>query len=125
MLMPLPLRKLRAMHSIRPSQVVEVLRPPNPSRDLKPAPNHKSKKKPIMKLKLSSGLIVALFILAGTLHAAPLTTVFIYQGRLLDKGELATGSYDLHFTLYPGGSGGSQIGSALTNANVGVSNGLF
>src|SRR5258708_17074037 len=113
------------MHSIRPSQVVEVLRPRNPFRDLKPAPNHKPKKEPLMKLKLSSGLIVALFILAGTLHAAPLTTVFTYQGRLLDKGEPATGLYDLRFTLYPGSSGGSPAGSVLTNASVGVSNGLF
>src|SRR5438445_1173395 len=125
MLSPLPLRKLRATHSIRPSQVVEVLRPRNPFRDLKPAPNHRPKKEPLMKLKLSSGLIVALFILAGALRAAPLTTAFTYQGRLLDKGELATGSYDLHFTLYSGSSGGSQIGSALTNTSVGISNGLF
>src|SRR5713101_7701747 len=113
------------MHAIRPSQVVEVLRPRNPFRDLKPAPNHRPKKEPLMKIKLSSGLIVALFILAGTLRAAPLTTAFTYQGRLLDKGELATGLYDLRFALYPGSSGGSQIGSALTNASVGVSNGLF
>src|SRR5260370_29725347 len=83
------------------------------------------KKEPLMKIKAVSGLIVALFILAGTLRAAPLTTAFTYQGRLLDKGELATGSYDLHFALYAGSSGGSQIGSALTNASVGVSNGLF
>src|SRR5260370_20574087 len=78
-----------------------------------------------MKIKASSGLIVALFILVGALRAAPLTTAFTYQGRLLDKGELASGLYDLRFTLYPGSSGGSQIGSALTNASVGVSNGLF
>jgi len=56
----LPLRKLRAMHPIHPSWVVEVLRPRNPFRDLKPAPNHKPKKKPLMKIKLSSGLIAAL-----------------------------------------------------------------
>ena len=78
-----------------------------------------------MKIKSSSGLIAALFISVGALRAAPLTTAFTYQGRLLDKGELATGSYDLHFALYSGSSGGSQIGSALTNASVGVSNGLF
>src|SRR5229473_2109281 len=78
-----------------------------------------------MKIKLTSGLIVALFILVGALRAAPLTTAFTYQGRLLDKGELASGLYDLRFTLYPGSSGGSPAGSVLTNASVGVSNGLF
>src|SRR5713101_10063975 len=89
------------------------------------SPNHRTKKVPLMKIKLSSGLIAALFILVGIVRAAPLTTAFTYQGRLLDKGELATGSYDLHFTLYSGSSGGSQIGSALTNTSAGISNGLF
>src|SRR5260370_23128875 len=124
MLLPLPLRKLRAMHPIRPSQVVEVLRPRNPFRDVKPAANHKPKREPLMKIKLSSGLLVALFILVGALRAAPLTTAFTYQGRLLDKGELATGSYDLHFALYAGSSGARQIGSALPTPRVGASNGF-
>src|SRR5260370_28944625 len=83
------------------------------------------KKEPLMKIKAVSGLIAALFILAGIVRAAPLTTAFTYQGRLLDKGELASGLYDLRFTLYPGSSGGSPAGSVLTNASVGVSNGLF
>src|SRR6266849_3686026 len=113
------------MHPIHLSRVVEVLRSRNPFRDLKPAPNHRPKKEPLMKIKLSSGLLVALFILVGALRAAPLTTAFTYQGRLLDKGEPASGLYDLRFTLYPGSSGGSPAGSVLTNASVGVSNGLF
>ncbi len=36
-----------------------------------------------------------------------------------------TGTYDLTFSLYNAGTGGSQTGSLLTNSAVGVTNGLF
>src|SRR5258708_7065740 len=86
-------------------------------------PNHRPKKEPLMKIKLTSGLIAVLFILVGALRSAPLTTAFTYQGRLLDKGELATGSYDLHFALYSGSSVGTQTASPLTTASAALSTG--
>ncbi len=52
-------------------------------------------------------------------------TVFTYQGRLNLNGNPANGSYDLSFGLYATNSGGSLIGTALTNFAVPVSNGLF
>src|SRR5262245_46889686 len=52
-------------------------------------------------------------------------TAFTYQGRLNDGGLPASGNYDLKFALYNALSGGSAVGSAQTNAPVGVSNGLF
>ena len=53
------------------------------------------------------------------------STAFTYQGRLLDGGQPATGSYDLQFRLTDALSGGNPIGAALTNAPVLVTNGLF
>lgn len=52
-------------------------------------------------------------------------TAFTYQGRLNDGTNLATGSYDLAFTLFSSSAGGGQVGAALTNAATTVSNGLF
>ncbi|MGD0811984.1 MAG: hypothetical protein ABSA83_00095 [Verrucomicrobiota bacterium] len=52
-------------------------------------------------------------------------TAFTYQGRLDNGTNPANGNYDLTFSLYNAGSGGSQVGSTITNLDVGVSNGLF
>jgi len=52
-------------------------------------------------------------------------TAFTYQGRLNNGTNPATGGYDLTFALYNAASGGSQIGSTVTNLGVGVTNGLF
>jgi hypothetical protein len=68
-------------------------------------------------------LVAAGGLLAPQLHAQG--TAFTYQGRLNDGGVPAGGNYDLKFTLYDGLTGGSIVGSPLTNAPVGVSNGLF
>jgi len=52
-------------------------------------------------------------------------TAFTYQGRLSNGTNPVTGGYDLTFALYNAGSGGTQIGSTVTNLGVGVTNGLF
>jgi hypothetical protein len=52
-------------------------------------------------------------------------TAFTYQGRLNDGANPANGIYDLRFAIYDSLTGGSQIGSPLTNSATGVSNGLF
>ena len=44
---------------------------------------------------------------------------------MLNGGNPASGSYDLKFTLFGGSSGGSAVAGPVTNAPVGVSNGLF
>ncbi len=53
------------------------------------------------------------------------TAAFTYQGRLLDNGGPANGSYDLQFTLADALANGNSIAGPLTNAAVGVTNGLF
>jgi hypothetical protein len=57
--------------------------------------------------------------------AAAQGTAFTYQGRLTDTGIAANGTYDFRFSIFDAGSGGSQIGDALTNPAVAVSGGLF
>lgn len=74
----------------------------------------------------------SVFVLAAFFFTvnAPLTTaigqgtMFTYQGRLLDSGLPANGSYDLSFTVFDAASNGSIHGN-VTNDGVAVSNGLF
>src|SRR5947207_14822516 len=50
---------------------------------------------------------------------------FTYQGRLLDGGNAAVGTYDLQFSLWNLATGGATIGIPQTNSSVNISNGLF
>lgn len=74
---------------------------------------------------------VALALLAFSMLNSPLSTAhaqgtaFTYQGQLQNNGSPANGSYDLTLALFNASTGGSQTGSTLTNAAVGVTNGLF
>ena len=52
-------------------------------------------------------------------------TAFLYQGRLNDGSNPASGTYDLEFAIYDAGTNGNQIGTTLTNSATSVSNGLF
>lgn len=60
---------------------------------------------------------------AGT--QAALGTAFTYQGRLIDDGDLANGTYDFEFKLYNAASGGSQVSSTITRGDLTVTDGLF
>src|SRR5262245_17745969 len=77
--------------------------------------------------KLSSRRVLATALLAGLLPAsAPaLGTAFTYQGRLSDGAAPANGTYDFEFRLYAVASGGVQVGSAVSAADVAVASGLF
>jgi len=70
-------------------------------------------------------LFIALFLLAGIGPVAAQGTAFTYQGRVLDYGSLANGTYDLRFTLYDAASLGNVVSSPVTNSALAVSNGLF
>ena len=51
---------------------------------------------------------------------------FTYQGQLQNSGSPANGNYDFTFALFNNSSTNSgQIGSTLTDTDVGVTNGLF
>ena len=53
-------------------------------------------------------------------------TAFTYQGQLSASGSPANGNYDFTFALFNNSSTNTgQVGSTLTNLDVGVTNGLF
>src|ERR1035441_3042341 len=81
-----------------------------------------------MKLSRSNclALVIALLSLsAGSILAQPMGTAFTYQGRLIDSGNPANGTYDLIFTLFNTNNGGNQLGAAVTNSPTTVSSGVF
>ena len=57
------------------------------------------------------------------LAAGAQTTAFTYQGQLNSNNVPVTGSYDLRFQIY--NANNSVVAGPLTNAPVGVTNGLF
>ena len=56
---------------------------------------------------------------------AAVDTAFTYQGRLLDGGTPANGTYDLEFRLYDASSGGNQVGGLISVGDLLVTEGLF
>lgn len=64
-------------------------------------------------------------IAALNLLAAPINSLFTYQGRLTDGNGGANGVYDLQFALFDSGTNGMRIGPILTNTAISVSNGIF
>ena len=84
---------------------------PNPVCMMKPQP-------------LAAGLVILLLPVLPVMPS-PIGTAFTYQGQLNDDGVPAHGSYDLEFTLYDEGSGGSAVAGPLTNSLVALSSGRF
>jgi hypothetical protein len=76
-------------------------------------------------MKTSSRVWGALLLLVLPAPVPVQGTTFTYQGRLVESGQPANGNYDLQFQLSDAVSGGNHVGTVLTNAPVGVSNGLF
>src|SRR5271170_4538632 len=72
---------------------------------------------------LTAAAALGIFMLANAAFAQG--TAFTYQGRLQNGTSLASGNYDLSFTLYTNSSGGSAVAGPVTNLAVAVSNGLF
>lgn len=67
-------------------------------------------------------------LLQCTLFAASTfaqTTAFKYQGSLTDTGSSANGSFQMRFRLFDAVSGGTQIGTTLTDVPATATNGLF
>jgi hypothetical protein len=52
-------------------------------------------------------------------------TAFTYQGQLQNNGSLASGTYNLQFTLYTNATGGTSVAGPVTNSAVFITNGLF
>jgi len=65
-----------------------------------------------------------LFVVRGG-WAAPIGTVFTYQGRLIDANSAADGLYDFQFKLYDANIAGVQKGSTINSGEVDVIDGYF
>lgn len=70
-------------------------------------------------------LAAALLALTATVRADPLGTVFTYQGRLLEGGAPANGSYDLSLLLFDAATNGAQIYMSQEFTALAITNGLF
>ncbi len=53
------------------------------------------------------------------------TTAFTYQGSLNSGGVVANGNHDFEFVLFDAASGGAQVGPAVTQNGIVVTNGIF
>lgn len=69
-------------------------------------------------------ICAAVALLTYTARAVPLGTSFSYQGKLMDGGQPASGSYEFEFTLYDAETAGNSLGT-LTLEEVPVSDGVF
>jgi hypothetical protein len=79
-------------------------------------------------MKSSTILAVALCLVFGlgrSAGAAPMGTVFTYQGRLIDANSVADGPYDFQFKLYDANIAGAQKGITINNGEVDVIDGYF
>ena len=74
-----------------------------------------------MHMKFNFYAVTAFLFLA--LAARAQTTAFTYQGQLISSNGAATGSYDFRFRIFDANS--NVVAGPLTNAPVGVTNGLF
>jgi hypothetical protein len=83
------------------------------------------------QLSMKTKKFLGLAIVLCTLHSALYTveaqgTAFTYQGSLSANAVPANGFFDFEFSLYTNATGaGDQVGSALTETNIGVTNGIF
>jgi hypothetical protein len=80
-----------------------------------------------MKLRNTIGknLSFVAVILLAALAASAQTTSFSYQGRLTDAGSPGNGNFQMQFKLFDAASGGTQIGTTLTDVPVTAAQGNF
>ncbi len=74
---------------------------------------------------VKSKLLVVLGSLIAAWGIMAQSSTFTYQGQLSAGGTPANGLFDLRFTLHNAAASGTQVAGPLTNAPVGVTNGLF
>ena len=82
-----------------------------------------SQKSPdLLKRYCLAGVLV--LMLEGQIGWAQ-SSAFTYQGRLIDRGQPAVGTYDFSFRLRDAATNGNSLGLPLTRVSVPVTNGLF
>lgn len=79
-----------------------------------------------MNARIAARVFAVVLLTAGSCpNARSQGTAFSYNGHLTANGTSANGTFDFRFVLFTAEAGGSQSGPILTNAPVGVTNGLF
>ena len=68
--------------------------------------------------------VIVMMFSAGLAYAGG-GTALTYQGRLLDAGEPANGTFNVDFSLWDHSAGGIQIGSTISFISLPISDGLF
>lgn len=69
--------------------------------------------------------IAALLVAVGSSAALAQSTAITYQGQLKDGGSVVNSPSDFRFSLFTAESGGTQVGSTVTQNAVAVTDGLF
>ncbi len=76
-------------------------------------------------LRMLSGMAAIVVALAASVATAqPVSTTFTYQGKLMNAGAPASGTYDFQFKLFDGATGGNQSGSTNCDDGIAVPDGL-
>lgn len=70
-------------------------------------------------------LLVMALVLMVSVDMSAQTTALAYQGSLKDSGAPANGSFQMQFKLFDSLSGGTQVGTTLTDVPVTVLQGIF
>ena len=79
-----------------------------------------------MKMRQLTLIVLSIFLALGA-PASILgqSTAFKYQGSLTDTGSPANGSFQMRFRLFDAVSGGTQVGSTITDVPTTATNGVF
>jgi hypothetical protein len=70
-------------------------------------------------------IALALILAAGAAPAFAQGTAITYQGQLKSSGSAVNSPSDFRFSLFTAASGGTQVGSTVTQNAVAVADGLF
>jgi hypothetical protein len=75
----------------------------------------------------SAALLILVALLAcGLTNASASLSTITFTGQILNNGApVANGVYDLEFSLFTAGNGGTQVGSTISVASVTVADGVF
>jgi hypothetical protein len=74
---------------------------------------------------LIAGVFALVLAVAMAGLAAPVTSVFVYQGFLRDGNAPANGVYEIHFRLYDAGTNGTMVAAEIVEPSLAVTNGVF
>lgn len=80
---------------------------------------------PVRLFVCAIAILVTTAFDSNTSNALAQGTAFTYQGQLQNKGSVTSGIYNLQFSLYTAGTGGTAVAGPVTTNGVIITNGLF